>query len=218
MTETNSFCRLRRSFGWEMQDQRSSKWAKLPEELVISVMEVLIRSDGNKFSAAANLRSTCKAWHAASRQYPAALACSSSNDLVKLCKAFPRLASIDLGDPSWNISGFQPLRSCTQLTHISMRDERDLTDTNQTPQCTDFSNLPKSLSGLSLANIMPVKGSASHLSNVTRLRCEPMADREKQLSALLKDLPQLQVGLPCQSCALSFSLPHNLTPPCQEPH
>ena len=187
-----------------MRCRQGNRWADLPEELVISFMEHLIKAAGNDFSAAANLRSTCKAWHAASRQYPAALACSSRNDLVKLCKAFPRLASIDLGDPSWEIRDFEPLSTCTQLTRISMEDERSLAAVIKAPQKTDFSHLPRSLRRLSLTNMMPTNGSIRHLTNVTRLRCEPMAARDKQLSSLLQDMPQLQVGLITSSLELLF--------------
>ena len=195
-TESNHSYSLNKGCSLEMPSQQRSRWADLPAELVIIVMEILIEAACCKFWAAVNLRSTCKAWHAASRQYPAALACRREEDLNKLCKAFPRLASIDVGHSSWNIRDFQPLQACTDLTQISMRDRRSYIDIIMTPQQTDFSHLPESLINLALSNMMPTAGSISHLTNVTLLQCVPKDECEEQMSRLLQDLPQLQVELP----------------------
>ena len=177
----------------QMHAQQISKWAHLPEELLILVIKALIEGRCKSFRAAANLRSTCRAWHAAFRNYPVALACRSRENLINICSAYPRLRSIKLANPSWCIADFSPLESCTQLTHIEIEGVWDPINEMQGPQLADFSHLPKSLKNLDLANLMPIPGSVSHLSNISHLDCVPMAEQEEELSLLLQDLPHLKV-------------------------
>ena len=77
-----------------MQHQQASKWPGPPQELVILIIQKLVTSAGNKFSAAADMRLVCKAWRAASSQYPAVMACDDFEDLSELCLAFPQLSVI----------------------------------------------------------------------------------------------------------------------------
>lgn len=181
-----------------MHRQRQSRWADLPQELVLSIIQKLIEAAGNNFSAVSNLRSVCKAWRAASSQFPAALYCTQMEDLSSLCAVFPQLAALQIPASACCHRDLRPLRTCTQLTRLTFGEDFYSQLWSNKPFTVHLRYLPSSLKELSLANIIPASNSLRNLRNVTQLSCWAIVGSERALKALLPELPGLRVS--CTLC------------------
>lgn len=178
-----------------MSQQGAPEWTDLPQELLLLIIGKLIEfgAAGNDLRAMINLRSTCRAWRAASSQFPAVLFCKCPQDLNRLCTAFPQLASLYLLVGECSARDFRPLSSCTQLTSITFWQQPMGVWESSPPTHLDPRHLPNGLRDLSLKNVLPIRNFGM-LQEVTHLSCSLKSRRQAALSALLQELPSLKVA------------------------
>ena len=177
-----------------MQHQQERKWSELPQDLVLMIIQKLVTSAGDAFSAAANLRLTCKPWHAASGQYPAGLACNSAEYLSNLCLAFPLLSSVHVRDSESRSMDLRPLSSCMHLTELDIQQRSSYQGELEFLRQADFGDLPGSLKALLLEDLVPDSNNIRELSHVKHLRVVTNSLSQGPHLRLLHQLPNLEVG------------------------
>ena len=170
-----------------MHRQEGSSWAGRPQELVHLIIRDLIAAAGNDFSAAKNFLLACKNWHAALRQYPAALYCRRFQDLQGLCKGFPQFVALQIPGLICSGRSLGALSTCKQLTCLSFERPHGFDP-------VDLCHIPSGLRKLLLASSIPTINSLGQLSNVTHLSCSSVEGRQQALQSLFGELPSLRVS------------------------
>lgn len=184
-----------------MPRQSQPKWAELPQELILLIIQKLFEEVGKDFRAVSALRSACKAWHAACSQFPASLRCYCLQDLSRLYAAFPQVALLRIRVPECSVEDLRPLSLCTRLTSLSLYKASTGPWGDISPRQIDLYHLPCGLKELTLISVLPLSSSSGKLQDVTQLLCYLVRGNEDASSALPQDLPSLRViSFPPFSC------------------
>ena len=143
----------------------------MPDALMAIIMGKLQSQAG--LAAVALLRVVCKAWHAAFREYPAAvdLLLLDPDDLTHLCRLLPAMASLKVHDVDcW--TNFQPVSVCTNLTQLRLDGDPEAV--------VDLSLLPRSLRELTMDGIFPYSRPWQNLSSLKLTALEVIGDLLEQ--------------------------------------